>query len=65
NLYCELISGAVLDGIQAEMASSGVDVGAQADAPEETVVEPEAAPAAAEPGSMEALVDEKEPAPNA
>jgi len=28
HLYCELVSGAVLDGLQAEMAASGVDVGA-------------------------------------
>ena len=34
NLYCELVSGAVLDGIQAEMTAAGVDLGAR-----ETVVE--------------------------
>jgi small subunit ribosomal protein S2 len=28
NLYCDLIVGAVLDGIQAEMVASGVDIGA-------------------------------------
>ena len=28
NLYCDLVSGAVLDGLQEEMASSGVDLGA-------------------------------------
>jgi small subunit ribosomal protein S2 len=27
HLYCELVSGAVLDGLQAEMAASGVDIG--------------------------------------
>jgi small subunit ribosomal protein S2 len=32
HLYCELLSGAVLDGIQAEMSASGQDVGA-AEAP--------------------------------
>ena len=31
NLYCDLISSAVLDGIQAEMIAAGVDVGAVAD----------------------------------
>ncbi|HEV7369088.1 30S ribosomal protein S2 [Arenibaculum sp.] len=36
DLYCELVSGAVLDGLQAEMAASGVDVG-ESDAPAETV----------------------------
>jgi len=33
-LYCDLVSGAVLDGLQAELAASGVDVGARADIPE-------------------------------
>jgi small subunit ribosomal protein S2 len=32
-LYCELISGAVLDGISAEMAASGRDIGAAEDLP--------------------------------
>ena len=27
NLYCDLISGAVLDGLQAEMISQGIDIG--------------------------------------
>ena len=31
NLYCDLISGAVLDGIQAELKAAGVDVGAAAE----------------------------------
>ena len=31
NLYCDLVVGAVLDGLQAEMTASGVDVGAIAD----------------------------------
>ncbi len=34
-LYCELISGAVLDGIQAEMMASGVDVGEFEESPAE------------------------------
>jgi small subunit ribosomal protein S2 len=33
NLYCELLSGAVLDGIQEEMAATGEDVGASEEAP--------------------------------
>ncbi len=43
--YCDLISGAVLNGIQAEMTRGGVDLGEQAEAPvedlgdEELVVE--------------------------
>ena len=28
HLYCDLVSGAVLDGLQAELAASGVDIGA-------------------------------------
>lgn len=40
SLYCDLISGAVLDGIQAELTAAGVDVGtvdiADADEAEET-----------------------------
>ena len=34
-LYCDLISGAVLDGIQAELKAAGVDVGAAVEAPAE------------------------------
>ncbi|CDG34041.1 30S ribosomal protein S2 [Parasaccharibacter sp. TMW2.1882] len=37
--YCDLVSGAVLDGISAELAASGQDIGASAELPvEETVV---------------------------
>jgi small subunit ribosomal protein S2 len=48
-MYCDLIAGAVLDGISAEMASSGADIGAREDLPAEVVAEvaPEAAPATA------------------
>ena len=35
--YCDLISGAVLDGLQAEMLASGIDVGEQAEAPVEEI----------------------------
>ena len=31
HLYCELVSGAVLDGLQAELAASGADIGARAE----------------------------------
>ncbi|NJO38208.1 MAG: 30S ribosomal protein S2, partial [Rhizobiales bacterium] len=34
NLYCDLMVGAVLDGIQAEMAASGEDIGASDAVPE-------------------------------
>jgi small subunit ribosomal protein S2 len=48
--YCDLIGGAVLDGIQAEMSRAGVDLGEQLEAPAEEPVKasddvaPEAAP---------------------
>jgi small subunit ribosomal protein S2 len=47
DLYCDLISAAVLDGLQAELQASGVDVGAQEEAPAEVLPEAEPAPAAA------------------
>ena len=49
NLYCDLAVAAVLDGIQAEMTASGVDVGAMEDYAEDAPVEPlpEAGPTAA------------------
>jgi small subunit ribosomal protein S2 len=37
HLYCDLVSGAVLDGLQAELAASGVDVGARADLAEPAI----------------------------
>jgi small subunit ribosomal protein S2 len=37
HLYCDLFSGAVLDGLQAELAASGIDVGARAQLAEEPV----------------------------
>ena len=37
-LYGDLISGAVLDGIQAEMAAAGVDIGASENVVEEVEV---------------------------
>ena len=40
-LYCDLVAGAILDGVQAELAAAGVDVGAAAEAPAEVVVEEE------------------------
>ncbi len=42
-LYCDMISGAVLDGIQAEMARQGVDLGAVEQAPAEALPEEGAA----------------------
>jgi len=48
NLYCDLISSAVLDGIQAELKAAGVDVGAAVEAPAETPAEAPAEEAKAE-----------------
>ncbi len=42
NLYCELVSDAVLDGIQAEMVGKGVDLGASEAVPEEAALTEEA-----------------------
>jgi len=43
SLYCDLVSDAVLDGLQQEAISSGVDIGEAEDAPAEPL--PEATPA--------------------
>ena len=48
HLYCDLVSGAVLDGLQAELAASGIDVGARAELPTETAPEEPAEEAPAE-----------------
>ena len=42
NLYCDLVSSAVLDGIQAELKAAGVDVGAAAEVPAEAPAEAKA-----------------------
>ena len=46
NLYLELLSGAVLDGIQVEMTARGEDIGAAEEAPVEELLAAEATPAA-------------------
>lgn len=48
NLYCDLIAEAVLDGIQADLAAQGVDLGEAAEVPAEVAVEAPAEEAAAE-----------------
>jgi small subunit ribosomal protein S2 len=50
NTYCELISGAVLDGIQTELTDAGVDIGAA----DEVFVDEAAAPEAPEATAEEA-----------
>jgi small subunit ribosomal protein S2 len=44
NLYCDLMAQAVLDGLQAELAGSGADVGAQPAPPMESLPEEPAVP---------------------
>ncbi len=48
-MYCDLVSGAVLDGLQAELQAQGVDVGESPDAPAEDLPEGEAPEEAAKP----------------
>ncbi|MDF2094746.1 30S ribosomal protein S2 [Aquibaculum arenosum] len=56
-LYCELLADAVLDGLQQEMSSKGVDIGAAEEAPVETLSEP-APEAPAEAAATEAAAPE-------
>jgi small subunit ribosomal protein S2 len=64
--YCDLVSTAVLDGLQAEMTASGIDIGSQAEAPAEPVpAEGEAATVAATDGAAEAGDGEKAKKPAA
>ena len=68
NLYCDLIAGAVFDGISAELQASGVDLGSSEELPVEDVLAEEgtatdAAPAeAAEPVPAEAVPAQAAPA---
>ncbi|MDF1735651.1 MAG: 30S ribosomal protein S2 [Minwuia sp.] len=62
NLYCDLFSQAVLDGIQAEMGASDEDIGALEQPLEEPVIAAEEAEAAAEAAPAAA---EEAPAPEA
>lgn len=56
SMYCDLMVGSVLDGIQAEMGSSGADIGAAEVAPTEEL--PVEAPAEAAAPTAEAPVEE-------
>ncbi len=69
DLYCDLVTGSVLDGIQAELAAAGVDLGeleeAHEDVPEdgeEGEVLAEEVAAAAEEAAAEAPVEPMQPA---
>jgi len=57
SLFCELISGAVLDGLQAEMLATGADAGEQEAPAAEIAAVPEVAVAVAEP-ALEAAAPE-------
>ncbi|MBT5495632.1 MAG: 30S ribosomal protein S2, partial [Alphaproteobacteria bacterium] len=57
SLFCELISGAVLDGLQAEMLASGADAGEQEAPAAEIAAVPEIAVAAAEPATEAAALE--------
>jgi small subunit ribosomal protein S2 len=62
HLYCDLVSSAVLDGLQAELAASGVDIGARAEPAvgdlSDDTVEETGAPAEGEDTIMSAMKDE-------
>jgi small subunit ribosomal protein S2 len=49
SLYCDLVSAAVLDGLQQEMAATGADIGEAEELPAESMPPAEEIPAAAEP----------------
>jgi small subunit ribosomal protein S2 len=58
HLYCDLFAGAVLDGLQAELAASGIDIGARARLADEVAAvddAPDDVEAAAEPTMDEAV----------
>lgn len=57
-LYCDLVADAVLDGIQADLAAKGVDLGAADDAPAEEVAAEAVAEEAAAEAPAEAKVEE-------
>ena len=64
-LYCDLFSGAVLDGLQAEMKAAGVDVGTSVAPVAEEVPEGEAVGVEPQGDATEKPVDGEEPAAKA
>ncbi len=58
NLYCDLITAAILDGLQVSLSKSGVDIGAAADPVPEEIPAPVMEAAAEEPASAEAAPSE-------
>ena len=63
NFYCELVCDAILDGIQAEMAGKGVDLGASEAAPEEVLAAQTAPGAEAAVGRATPDTPGQDPAP--
>ncbi|MEM1038494.1 MAG: 30S ribosomal protein S2 [Pseudomonadota bacterium] len=65
-LYCDLVAKAALDGIARQQGGSGVDLGAQVEAPQETVLEDTSAEAApSEPAPVPEAPAEAAPAAEA
>ena len=64
-LYCELMVGAVLDGIQEEMAATGADLGESEEAPAEPLDTAASAGPDATPETPEATTEPAEPADGA
>ncbi|MDJ0683399.1 MAG: 30S ribosomal protein S2 [Alphaproteobacteria bacterium] len=58
NLYCDLITAAILDGLQVSLSKSGVDIGAAADPVPEEIPAPVMEASAEEPASAEAAPSE-------
>jgi small subunit ribosomal protein S2 len=54
NLYCDLVAGAVFDGISAELQASGVDIGTAEALPEEEI----------EPLTGEPVLEDAQASPN-
>jgi len=66
--YCDMVAGAVLDGIQAEITRSGGDIGAAAEAPVEVIAAEEEAPVEAPveaPAEVAPAAEGEEAAPTA
>jgi small subunit ribosomal protein S2 len=61
HMYCDLVAQSVLDGLQAEMAASGIDIGARAEAPAEELPEEESVAEEAEAAAPE-QTEEAQPA---
>jgi len=56
-LYCDLFAGAVIDGLQQDMAAAGIDIGEAEAPPVEVVAEAPAAEAAVEPAVAAAVAE--------